>query len=104
MSKAVEYIRELLKKKQGNLGISTLDHQDFSLELAKFSSEDIVYENDITVLQEEKLVSYDDYLMYGGRVSADLEETPDLDTASPSHCTTQEIQPTPREETIQYEL
>lgn len=103
MSKAIEYIRELLKKKQENLGISTLDHQDFSLELAKFSSEDIVYENDIMVLQEERLVSYDDYLMYGGRVSADLQETPDLDAESPSHCITQEIQPEPMEEVISYE-
>lgn len=104
MSKAIEYIRELLKKKQENLGISALDYQDFSLELAKFSYGNIVYENDIAVLQEERLVSYDDYLMYGGRVSANLQETPDLDTASPSHCTTQEIQPTPREEVIVYEL
>ena len=103
MSKAIEYIRDLAKKKQENLGVSVLDYQGFSLELAKFSSEDIVYENDIVTLQEERLVSYDDYLMYGGRVSVDPEETHDLDAESPSHCITQEIQPEPMEEVISYE-
>ena len=83
MSKAIEYIRDLAKKKQENLGVSLLDYQGFSLELAKFSSEDIDMKMIIVTLQEERLVSYDDYLMYGGRVSVDPEETQDLDAESP---------------------
>lgn len=104
MSKAVEYIQHLAKERQESQRANTIGFLDFSLELANFSFEDIVYKNDIKVLQEEGLVSYETYLSNGGRVSADLEEAPSLNEATPLDCTKQEIQPIPREETIQYEL
>ena len=103
MSKAVEYIQHLAKERQESQRANTIGFLDFSLELVAFSFEDVVYENDIKVLQEEGLVSYETYLSNGGRVSADLEESPSLKEVAPSHCTTQEIQPTPREEAITYE-
>lgn len=104
MSKAVEYIQHLAKEQQESQRVNTIGFLDFSLELATFSFEDVVYENDIKVLQEEGLVSYEAYLSNGGRVSADLQESPSLKEVAPLDCTEQEIEPIPREETIQYEL
>lgn len=86
MSKAVEHIRHLAKERQGSQRANTIGFLDFSLELATFSFEDVVYENDIEVLQEEGLVSYETYLSNGGRVSADLEEAPPLNEATPLDC------------------
>lgn len=103
MSKAVEYIQHLAKERQKSQHTNTISFLDFSSELATFSFEDVVYENDIKVLQEEGLVSYEAYLSNGGRVSTDLEKSPSLKEVAPSYCTTQEIQPTPREEAITYE-
>ena len=104
MSKAVEYIRNLARKQQEEEPVATIGHLDFSLELANFSFEDIVYENDIEVLQEDGLVSYEGYLFNGGRVSADLCKEPILEEAIPLNREDEEQQLIPEKETIQYEL
>lgn len=104
MSKAIEYVRQLAKERQENQHINMLDSFDFSLELAKFSLDDIVYESDIKILQDEGLISDDNYLMYGGRISADLQEPPQVKEMTPEECIEKQIEPTPREEVIVYEL
>ena len=104
MSKAVEYIRNLARKQQEEEPVATIGHLDFSLELANFSFEDIVYENDIEVLQEDGLVSYEAYLFNGGRVSADLYKDPVSEEVIPLNCEDEEHQPRPKKENIQYEL
>lgn len=104
MSKAIEYVRQLAKERQENQHINMLDSFDFSLELAKFSLVDIVYKSDIKILQEEGFISNDNYLMYGGRISADLEEAPQLKEITLEDCVEKQIEPTPREEVITYEL
>ena len=104
MSKAVEYIRNLAKKQQEEQPVATIGYLDFSLELVNFSFEDIVYENDIEVLQEDGLVSYEAYLFNGGRVSADLYKDPVSEEVIPLNCEDEEHQPTPKKENIQYEL
>ena len=106
MSKAVEYIRNLAKKQQEEQPVATIGYLDFSLELANFSFEDIVYENDIEVLQEDGLVSYEAYLFNGGRVSADLCKEPvsESEEVIPLNCENEEHQPIPEKEKIQYEL
>ena len=105
MSKAVEYIRNLAKKQQEEQPVATIGYLDFSLELANFSFEDIVYENDIEVLQEDGLVSYEAYLFNGGRVSADLCKEPvSEEEVTPLNCEHEEHQPIPKKEKIQYEL
>ena len=104
MSKAVEYIRNLARKQQEEQPVATIGYLDFSLELANFSFEDIVYENDIEVLQEDGLVSYEGYLFNGGRVSADLYKDPVSEEVIPLSCEDEEHQPRPKKEKIQYEL
>ena len=104
MSKAVEYIRNLARKQQEEQPVATIGYLDFSLELANFSFEDIVYENDIEVLQEDGLVSYETYLFNGGRVSADLREDPVLEEVIPLNREDEEQELTPEKEKIQYEL
>lgn len=104
MSKAVEYIRNLARKQQEEQPVATIGYLDFSLELANFSFEDTVYENDIEVLQEDGLVSYEAYLFNGGRVSADLREAPILEETTPLNCGDVEHQLIPEKEKIQYEL
>ena len=104
MSKAVEYIRNLARKQQEEQPVATIGYLDFSLELANFSFEDIVYKNDIEVLQEDGLVSYEAYLFNGGRVSADLYKDPVSEEVIPLNCEDEEHQPTPKKENIQYEL
>ena len=104
MSKAVEYIRNLARKQQEEQPVATIGYLDFSLELANFSFEDIVYENDIEVLQEDGLVSYEAYLFNGGRVSADLRKEPVSEEVIPLNCENEEHQPIPEKEKIQYEL
>ena len=104
MSKAVEYIRNLARKQQEEQPVATIGYLDFSLELANFSCEDIVYENDIEVLQEDGLVSSEAYLFNGGRVSADLYKDPVSEEATPLNCEDEEHQPIPKKENIQYEL
>lgn len=104
MSKAIEYIRNLARKQQEEQPVATIGYLDFSLELANFSFEDIVYENDIEVLQEDGLVSYEAYLFNGGRVSADLCKEPVSEEVTPLNCENEEHQPIPEKEKIQYEL
>ena len=103
VSKAVEYIRNLARKQQEVQPVATIGYLDFSLELANFSFEDTVYENDIEVLQEDGLVSYEAYLFNGGRVSADLPEAPVSEEVTPLNCG-DEHQLIPEKEKIQYEL
>lgn len=104
MSKAVEYIRNLAKKQQEEQPVATIGYLDFSLELANFSFEDIVYENDIEVLQEDGLVSCEAYLFNGGRVSANLCKEPVSEEVIPLNCENEEHQLIPEKENIQYEL
>lgn len=104
MSKAVEYIRNLARKQQEEQPVATIGYLDFSLELANFSFEDVVYENDIEVLQEDGLVSHEAYLFNGGRVSADLCKEPVSEEVIPLNCGNDEHQLIPEKEKIQYEL